>query len=88
MSGETNATCERSAGIMLPLLLDGNATAAALGIGLSTLYAMDRSGELGPAGVKLRGRRLWPRRELERWVDVGCPHREKWIEMSGEGKNA
>ena len=73
---------------MLPLLLEGKATAAALGIGLSTLYAMDRSGELGPAGLKLRGRRLWPRRELEAWVDAGCPHRERWIAMPGEGQSS
>ena len=64
-----------------PLLLDGKATSEVLGIGLSTLYAMDRTGELGPTGVKLRSRRLWPRRELERWVDAGCPHREKWATL-------
>ena len=62
-----------------PLLLAGPEVCELLSIGLSTLYAMDRSGELGPMGVKLRGRRLWPRRELSAWVDAGCPHREKWL---------
>lgn len=61
-----------------PLLLDGKSVAACLSIGLSMLYTMDRSGELGPEGLRLRGRRLWPRRELEQWVDAGCPRREQW----------
>lgn len=66
------------------LLLDGPATARALGIGLSLLYTMDRSGELGPSGVKLGSRRLWPREELAAWARHGCPHREQWEGMWAE----
>ena len=63
-----------------PLLVDAKGVCTLLGIGLSCLYAMDRSGELGPQGLKLRRRRLWPRRELQEWVDAGCPRREIWVE--------
>lgn len=61
-----------------PLLLDGKAVCELLSIGLSTLYCMHRSGELGPMGLKLRGRRLWRRQEIEAWVAHDCPRREKW----------
>ena len=65
-----------------PLLLDFKTAAGLIGVGVSTFYAMDRSGELGPQGVRLRRRRLWPRDELAAWVRAGCPRREKWVAMS------
>jgi len=65
-----------------PLLIDFAAAAALLGIGVSTFYAMDRSGELGPQGIRLRRRRLWRRDELAEWVRAGCPHRERWAATS------
>lgn len=67
---------------MAPLLLDFREAARLIGVGVSTFYAMDRSGELGPQGIRLRRRRLWPREELAAWVRAGCPHREKWVVMS------
>jgi len=67
-----------------PLLLDGPATARALGIGLSLLYGLDRSGQLGPIGVKLGARRLWPREELAAWARHGCPRRERWERLWAE----
>ena len=39
-----------------PLLLDCKTAARLIGVGLSTFYAMDRSGELGPPGLRLRRR--------------------------------
>ncbi len=65
-----------------PLLLDFKTAAGLIGVGVSTFYAMDRSGELGPQGIRLRRRRLWPREELAAWVRAGCPRREKWLAMS------
>ncbi|MCH7920832.1 MAG: helix-turn-helix domain-containing protein [Planctomycetes bacterium] len=62
------------------LLVDAKGVCTLLGIGLSCLYAMDRSGELGPMGIRLRRRRLWPREELADWVKAGCPRREIWVE--------
>jgi predicted DNA-binding transcriptional regulator AlpA len=65
-----------------PLLLDFKTAAGLIGVGVSTFYAMDRSGELGPQGIRLRRRRLWRRDELAEWVRAGCPRREKWVAMS------
>lgn len=67
----------------MPLLVDFSEAARLIGVGVSTFYCMDRSGELGPRGVRLRRRRLWSREELTAWVRAGCPHREKWAAMSG-----
>ncbi|MBN1507764.1 MAG: helix-turn-helix domain-containing protein [Sedimentisphaerales bacterium] len=66
----------------VPLLVDFKTAAKLIGVGVSTLYAMDRSGELGPQGIRLRRRRLWPQTELVAWVRAGCPRREKWATMS------
>ena len=65
-----------------PLLVDFKTAAGLIGVGISTFYAMDRSGELGPQGIRLRRRRLWSREELAAWVRAGCPRREKWVAMS------
>jgi len=62
-----------------PLLIDCKTASALLGVGISTFYAMDRSGELGPPGLRLRRRRLWPREELVAWVQAGCPPRPQWL---------
>jgi len=65
-----------------PLLIDTGEVARMLGIGLSCLYSMDRSGELGPMGLHLRRRRLWPVEEIQAWVRAGCPRREVWMAMT------
>jgi len=65
-----------------PLLVDFKTVAGLIGVGVSTFYAMDRSGELGPQGIRLRRRRLWAPEELAAWVRAGCPRREKWVALS------
>jgi len=57
-----------------PLLVDAKGVCVLLGVGLSCLYAMDRSGELGPMGIRLRRRRLWPRKELAAGLGSWIPH--------------
>jgi hypothetical protein len=65
-----------------PLLVDFKVAAGMIGVGVSTFYNMNRSGELGPQVLRLRGRRLWSRPELEAWVKARCPRREIWAAMS------
>ena len=69
-----------------PLLVDCKTAAALIGVGISTFYAMDRSGELGPPGLRLRRRRLWPRQELDAWVQAQCPCRSRWLALREEKK--
>jgi hypothetical protein len=63
----------------MPLMADHKSLARMLGIGVSCLYAMDRSGQLGPMGLYLRRRRLWPVEEIQAWVRAQCPRREVWV---------
>ncbi len=69
-----------------PLLVDCKTAAGMIGVGVSTFYAMDRSGELGPLGIRLRRRRLWSREELAAWVRAECPPRTIWAAMARNPK--
>ena len=60
------------------LLLSAQDAAKLLGIGRSHFYGLHSSGRLGPLPVKLGRRALWNRKELEAWVEAGCPTREQW----------
>lgn len=63
-----------------PLLLDAEQAAQLLGMSRTTFYRCDIKG-LVPMAVRLGGLRRWPRAELFRWVESGCPPRHKWMEM-------
>ncbi len=70
--------------VVTPLLLNGRAVAALLSIGLSLLYQMDRSGPLGPMGLRFGRKRLWRQEEIRAWVQADCPRRELWVKMAQE----
>jgi len=61
-----------------PLLLSASDAARLLGIGERHFHALNSTGRV-PLPVELGRRRLWRRRELENWVDAGCPAREEWV---------
>jgi len=44
-----------------------------LGISQSTLDRMIASGAMPPPDTKVRGRRAWKAKTIEKWVDAGCP---------------
>jgi len=73
---------------MESLLLSAEDSAALLGIGRTLFYSMHSSGRLGPLPVKLGRRVLWNRKELEAWVEAGCPARLQWRNRKvGENEN-
>jgi predicted DNA-binding transcriptional regulator AlpA len=61
----------------LPLLLNSDAAAGFLGVGRATLYRLDMAGRV-PRPIHLGRLRRWSRPELRRWVEAGCPARERW----------
>ena len=63
------------------LLLSAENAAKLLGIGRSHFYGLHSSGRLGPLPIKLGGRTLWNRKELEAWVESKCPSREQWCKF-------
>jgi predicted DNA-binding transcriptional regulator AlpA len=54
--------------------------ARSLNVSRATFYRLDAQG-LIPRGVRIGNIRGWPEKEWERWMDSGCPPREKWEEM-------
>jgi excisionase family DNA binding protein len=53
------------------LLVGAKTVCEMLSISRSQVYAMTSTGKL-PQPVKVGGRTLWRRRELEAWVEAGC----------------
>jgi len=50
------------------------------GISVATLYCLKSSGQL-PLPVKVGGRVMWRREEIQQWVQLGCPPRERFEKM-------
>jgi len=67
-----------------PLLLPPEDAAKLLGISRSQFYRLHSAGKI-PLPIRSLGRPLWSRKELESWVDTGCPGREQWLEMKTVG---
>lgn len=65
---------------VLPLLIGAKSVAVLLSISRSTLYEWCAAGRV-PAPVKIGGRTLWRRVEIEAWVEAGCPGRARWGAM-------
>ena len=49
--------------------------AALLDIATATLDRLDSAGKT-PAAIKLGGRKLWRRVDVDEWVKLGCPDRK------------
>lgn len=69
------------------LLVSVEDAAGLLGIGRTHFYGLHSSGRLGPLPVKLGSCSRWNRKEIEAWVDAGCPARRKWQEINGNEKS-
>lgn len=69
---------------MESLLLSAENSAELLGIGRTLFYSMHSSGRLGPLPIRLGRRVLWERRELEAWVEAGCPKRDRWLDVENK----
>jgi predicted DNA-binding transcriptional regulator AlpA len=65
-------------GTLEPLLVGREQVAALLSISLPTLDRWDSSGRLGPAGVRMGGRKLWLLSELREWAAARMPCRREW----------
>lgn len=63
------------------LLLDAAGVADLLGISRSKVYSLYATGELAPLQVRLGGRRMWKCSDIELFVSLNCPPRDKWLEL-------
>lgn len=68
---------------MSQLLLKIDEVAERLGIAKSTLWRLNASGKI-PRPVRIGRSTRWRSDELEDWVEIGCPPREKWEIMKAK----
>ena len=72
---------EDGARAMNKLLLKPEEAAEQIGVSRTHFYKLHSSGELGPLPIKLGDCSRWRFAELQKWVEVGCPPRERWVRM-------
>jgi len=60
-----------------PLLLSAEEAARLCGIAARTWWRLHSAGRV-PMPLKLGRATRWSRSELQAWVKVGCPARDKW----------
>lgn len=58
-------------------LLDARESAALCGMSRAAWYKQLSAGKV-PRPVKIGSLSRWRRDELIRWIDAGCPSRQKW----------
>jgi len=70
-----------------PLAVGAEEAAALCGVGRSLWCELDRAGRI-PLPLKLGARCVWSVAELRRWMDAGCPDRERWgvFNKTAEGR--
>jgi predicted DNA-binding transcriptional regulator AlpA len=62
------------------LLVSADQAARLLGLSRAHFYSQLSAGRIGPMGYEFGRRKLWSVEELRRWVESGCPPREKWLQ--------
>jgi len=75
--GSSSETSQSSAELPEPLLWSAKTLAAALSIGVRTLWRLDAMGRT-PRAVRLGRSKRWQRQEILEWIEAGCPDRREW----------
>jgi predicted DNA-binding transcriptional regulator AlpA len=69
-----------------PLLLDASGVAALLSISRSAVWSWHSSGTLAPLPIRLGRRTLWRRSDIEKFVALGCPGRDRFLRLLENAK--
>jgi predicted DNA-binding transcriptional regulator AlpA len=70
---------------ILPALIGRDDAAAMSGTSVA-MWDRLSAAALNPKPIKLGGRVLWNRRELQRWADAGAPDRRTWEALKAAKK--
>ena len=68
-----------------PLAISARQLAAMLGVSIRQVWRLNETGKL-PKPLWLGGSRKWLRKEIEAFLEAGCPDRESWEIMKEGGK--
>jgi predicted DNA-binding transcriptional regulator AlpA len=66
------------------ILVDASGAAALCNVSRSTWLAWDRAG-ICPRSIRINGRVLWCRQDIERWAALGCPDRQELMRRTEAG---
>lgn len=66
------------------LLLTPREAATVCGFSLRTWWRLDSAGKI-PAAVRFGRSKRWPAEVLRRWIEAGCPDRQRWETMQATG---
>lgn len=69
------------------LLIDVDEVARLLSISRRTVLRADSAGKI-PAPRRIGRCLRWSRLELSRWIDSGCPPRQKWLAILSNPKGS
>lgn len=69
-----------------PLLLSVDDTCKLLNIRRTLFYSMISTGHFGPLPLRLGRRRMYRRADVERWIELGAPARERFLTLTGGGR--
>lgn len=67
-----------------PLLIDEKKVAQIIGVSQAKLRELYASGELGPIAVLLGHCKRWRRDDVVKWIELLCPPRKQFLELTGE----
>jgi len=67
-----------------PLAIRAKELAALLGVSLRQVWRLSSSGKL-PKPLRLGGSVRWSLKEIEAFVEAGCPDRQTWEEVKTQG---
>jgi len=70
---------------LAPELLDVIAVAELCGCSTRTIRRLADAGRM-PTPIRLAGLVRWRRSELLRWLDAGCPPRDRWEQKKAAGR--
>ena len=65
-----------------PLVVSARELARLLGVSIRQIWRLNSSGKL-PKPMRLGGSVRWLRKEIEAFVEAGCPDRQRWEAMKG-----
>jgi predicted DNA-binding transcriptional regulator AlpA len=63
-----------------PLLVADRVVSTLVGVSRATWWRLHAAGKT-PTPVRLGGRVLWDRSEIETWIREKCPNRQVWEQM-------
>ena len=65
-----------------PLTISAKVLAQLLGVSLRQVWRLNATAKL-PKPIRLGGSVRWLKREIEEFVEAGCPDRQSWEAMKG-----